>query len=173
MSRNYSPLTLSSEIAALAVYINLLSMIEAMLSTLLDKKFLARIKDGLKGPLADRTIDEKRRLFNASVSDLEEQVQYLHLQSSQRAHGLIERMAPQLQRTETLATQSYILTSSIGEDVRDIGGQMEDMNEKVSNDGIPSLGSTLFSRYHRDRTHAPANPLIRSTVPNVEYEQTA
>jgi hypothetical protein len=105
---------------ALAVYINLLSLIEAMIASLIDKKFLDRVKDGLKGPVAERSIDDRRKRFDAAVSDLNDQVQYLHLQSSEKAHATIADMGPRVLHSENIMIRTSVMTESMGEKVNDL-----------------------------------------------------
>ncbi|KAJ4991641.1 hypothetical protein SVAN01_02756 [Stagonosporopsis vannaccii] len=56
---------------ALTVYLDIQTMIEAMIACLMDKKLLARNKDGLKDPLAQEDLDEKKRRFRKSMDALE------------------------------------------------------------------------------------------------------
>jgi len=74
---------------------------------------VARIKDGLKGPLSDSDLDEKRKRFHRSVEALDEQVNYLHLSSSVTANASIEAMSPRVKNTEGMVIRTNELAESI------------------------------------------------------------
>ena len=63
-----------------------------------------RIKDGLRGPLADANVDEKRKRFQMSMTALEDQAEYLHRASSATANASIANMAPSVQNIEQVVT---------------------------------------------------------------------
>jgi hypothetical protein len=63
-----------------------------------------RIKDGLRGPLADTNVDEKRKRFQMSMTALEDQAEYLHRASSATANASIATMAPSVQNIEHVVT---------------------------------------------------------------------
>ncbi|KAH7091246.1 hypothetical protein FB567DRAFT_518271 [Paraphoma chrysanthemicola] len=98
---------------ALTVYLDLLAMIEGMIACLLDKRLVDRIKDGLKGPMADLSLDEKVKRFNVSMEALDDQVNYLHFSASAKAHASIDIMAPALHNTEEVAMQTRELAVNI------------------------------------------------------------
>jgi hypothetical protein len=59
-----------------------------------------RIKDGLKGPLADADMDEKRKRVQMSMTALERHAEYLHRASLATANVSIAVMAPSVQNIE-------------------------------------------------------------------------
>lgn len=63
-----------------------------------------RIKDGLRGPLADANVDEKRKRFQMSMTALEDQAEYLHRASSAAANASVATMAPSVQNIEQVVT---------------------------------------------------------------------
>lgn len=65
---------------------------------------MARIKDGLRGPLADEDLDEKKRRFHKSMDALEQQVHFLHLSSSAKANTTIAEMIPSVHNTERMVS---------------------------------------------------------------------
>lgn len=79
-----------------------------------------RVKDGLKGPLADRNIDDRRKLFKNSVDELNDQLQYLHLQSSEKANATIADMGPRVANTENILIRATVMTENIGTQMNDI-----------------------------------------------------
>lgn len=63
-----------------------------------------RIKDGLRGPLADANVDEKRERFRMSMTELENQAEHLHKESLVTANASIATMAPSVHKIEQVVT---------------------------------------------------------------------
>jgi len=117
---------------------------------------VARIKDGLKGPLSDSDLDEKTKRFHRSVEALDEQVNYLHLSSSVTANASIEAMSPRVQNTEGMVIRTNELAESIDDRTRVLnshaGGIMT---------GLQRLRANVVSQY--DVTRSMENRLQVNT----------
>jgi hypothetical protein len=74
---------------------------------------VARIKDGLKGPLSDNSLDDKLNRYHKSMEALEEQVQYLHISASATANASIAQMVPSLESTATTTVDTNKIARSI------------------------------------------------------------
>jgi peptidoglycan hydrolase CwlO-like protein len=100
-----------------------------------------KIRDGLKGSPANRSLDDKIKQCHRSIQSLEEQVNYLHLSSSAAAHLTIGDMAPRVANTENIAMRTRGLAQSIEHDTRQISDRVVGIET-----GVEGLRADLVSQ---------------------------
>ncbi|KAJ4354144.1 uncharacterized protein N0V89_005877 [Didymosphaeria variabile] len=160
---------------ALTVYLDILMMIEAMIACLMDKKLLTRIKDGLKGPLADQDLDEKKRRFHMSMEALEEQVNHLHLSSSAKTNASIANMGPSVHRTENVVLSidntTKVLHSSARTVVAGIDGLRSDVtsHEQATQMLKKEIEMQRQAIELQSQAHNSLSSLLQDVIKNAEW----
>lgn len=92
---------------------------------------MTRIKDGLKGPCADNDLDEKKKRFQISMEALQEQVKYLHLSASAKAHTTIADMGPIVHNTEFVVTSIDQSTRALNSSAAQISTGIDELRSDV------------------------------------------
>ncbi|KAJ8110743.1 hypothetical protein OPT61_g6490 [Boeremia exigua] len=125
---------------AIAIYIDILAMIDTMIVTLMNKSSWDRYKDAVKGPLADQDLKEKRRMFQASMAALDEQVEYLHRAESAKANAATSSMARSMEHTQQAVTS---IQNGIATGFGDIQSTLN-IHQQLRQQGWSGLEATLL-----------------------------
>lgn len=98
---------------ALAVYLDLLDMIEGIIACPVDKSLWTKMKDGLKGSALDRDLDEKIERYKSSMAALDEQVNYLHTSTTVTVKASVSGMTLKVINTEGIVIRTQGLAQAI------------------------------------------------------------
>jgi phage-related tail protein len=146
---------------ALALYLDLLNMIEAMIASLVETSICElalpvtgsssmpqrgltlsigkHIKDGLKDAHSDRPLDEKIKQSKQSMQALQDQLDYLRTSTLVATNETISRMDPRLDRVEEtvngsqrLAWDTHHRMEAMGSSIGDVGHGIECMRRDMT-----------------------------------------
>lgn len=114
---------------AFALYLALLELIEGMISSLVGKSTLTKIKDGLMGSLSDRSLDEIKKRYRKSEHDLQERLDYLRMSMNVSTNAAVGRMEPTIIRTNHTVLETHNLAQGMATQTSDIHARVDKISE--------------------------------------------
>ncbi|MCJ1462582.1 hypothetical protein MMC07_001184 [Pseudocyphellaria aurata] len=114
---------------AFALYLALLEMISGMISSLVGKSLLTKVKEGFTGSLPDRSLDEIRKCYRKSEHDLQERLEYLKMSMGVSTNAAVARMESTVMRTDHTVSETHGLVQGMATQTSDIHARVHKMSE--------------------------------------------